>query len=356
MYPHYSVRYFCSLFGKSRQAWYEQLNREDEAQLNATLVLKLVQEIRQDLPRAGVPKLHFMLKEKLALHDIKMGRDALYTLLGEHGFLLRYRRRKPYTTDSNHPYRKYPNLIRDALLTHPGQLWVSDITYLRVGQKFAYLSIVTDAYSRKIVGYCLYPTLHSQGAINALTMAAKSKRGSSLIHHSDRGIQYCCADYVKLLEYYKINISMTENGDPYENAIAERVNGILKGEFLLNKSFASLAEAEQAVYDAVAKYNHVRPHASCDNMTPAQAHEQNGILRKRWKSRTYPKPINRSVNQFQEYEKNTNSLLEMPADIVSSEPGIPSNAASRLQEYPPATSTPSRNKASTPSMKSGIEI
>lgn len=335
MYPHFGVRYICSLFGKSRQAWYELINREAESQLSATLVLKLVSEIRADLPRAGVPKLHFMLKERLASHGIKMGRDALYTLLGEHGYLLRYRRRKPYTTDSNHPYRKYPNLIRDALLTHPGQLWVSDITYLRVGQKFAYLSIVTDAYSRKIIGHCLHPTLHSQGAINALVMAASSKRGSSLIHHSDRGIQYCCADYVKLLEYYGINISMTEKGDPYENAIAERVNGILKGEFLLNKAFNSFAEAEQAVHDAVAKYNHVRPHASCDNLTPAQAHDQNGILRKRWKYRTY------AVNPNQEYEQKQYPLSVVPSGIVAPADAISSEPVNQLQEYGPRQSATS---------------
>lgn len=250
------------------------------------MVLKLVKEIREDLPRAGVPKLHFMLQENLAAHGIKMGRDALYQLLGEHGYLLRYRRRKPYTTDSNHRYKKYPNLIREIkYLTHPGQLWVSDITYLRLKESFAYLSIITDAYSHKIIGYCLHPTLHSDGPISALLLAAKSKQGEALIHHSDRGSQYCCADYVELLEHYKIKISMTEKGDPYENAIAERVNGILKEEFLLNQTFASFTEAEIAVNKAVEKYNHIRPHDSCDKLTPMQAHNHIGFLRKRWKTK-----------------------------------------------------------------------
>jgi len=250
------------------------------------IVIKLVKEIRQDLPRAGVPKLHFMLQDKLLSHGIKMGRDALYELLGEHGYLLRYRKRKPYTTDSNHNYKKYPNLIRDIkYLTQSGRLWVSDITYIRLKEKFCYLSIVTDAYSRKIIGYCLHPTLHSTGPVSALLMAIKSKRGASLIHHSDRGSQYCCAEYVRILEHYGIQISMTEKGDPYENAIAERVNGILKGEFLLDKTFLSFSEAETSVYNAIEKYNHVRPHASCDNLTPVQAHDHNGILRKRWKTK-----------------------------------------------------------------------
>lgn len=250
------------------------------------IVLKLVREIRQDLPRAGVPKLHFMLQDKLRAHGIKMGRDALYELLGEHGYLIRYRRRKPYTTDSNHRYKKYPNLIRDIkYLTQPGQLWVSDITYISMKEKFSYLSIVTDAYSHKIIGYCLHPTLHSNGPVNALLMAVRSKRGALLIHHSDRGSQYCCADYVKMLEHYGIQISMTEKGDPYENAMAERVNGILKGEFLLDKTFASFSDAEHAVANAIEKYNHIRPHDSCDKLTPVQAHDNNGFLRKRWKTK-----------------------------------------------------------------------
>jgi putative transposase len=290
MYGHYSVRYFCALFGKSRQAWYEQCSATEKLQLSNIIVLKLVEQIRVQLPRSGVPQLCQMLQEPLKAHGIKMGRDALYELLGTHGYLIRYRRRKPYTTDSNHPYKKYPNLIKDMLLTHPGQLWVSDITYLRHTQGFCYLSIVTDAYSRKIVGYKLHPTLHSQGAIDALIMAATtSKRQQQLIHHSDRGVQYCCNDYVQMLGHYNINISMTENGDPYENAIAERINGILKGEFLLAQTFGSYTEAVEAVDGAIDKYNHLRPHASCDYLTPAAAHEQSGILRKRWKNKRYTK-------------------------------------------------------------------
>ena len=290
MYGHYSVRYFCALFGKSRQAWYEQCNAEEKQHLSNTIVLKLVEEIRNILPRSGVPQLYQKLQQPLADHGIKIGRDALYELLGTHGYLLRYRRRKPYTTDSNHPYKKYPNLIKEMLLTHPGQLWVSDITYLRLSQGFCYLSIITDAYSRKIVGYKLHPTLHSQGAIDALIMAAKSKRQNGIIHHSDRGVQYCCNDYVSMLEHYGINISMTENGDPYENAIAERVNGILKTEFLLNKTFAGFALADEAVNFAVDRYNHVRPHASCNYLTPGMAHEQSGVLRKRWRKKLYTHP------------------------------------------------------------------
>ena len=285
MYGRYSVRYFCALFGKSRQGWYELTHRQSEQQLCDTLILKLVGELRSELPRVGTRKLQHLLKPKLEEHQITIGRDKLYELLGHHGYLLRYRRRKAYTTDSNHRYRKYPNLIRELMLHRPNQLWVSDITYIRTGQGFSYLSIITDAYSRKIVGYRLHPSLTSEGAIDALQMALQQAKGRhSLIHHSDRGIQYCCTDYVQLLEHHHIQISMTEKGDPYENAIAERVNGILKNEFDLHKTFGSFTEAQQTVEQAIRKYNHVRPHASCDYLTPVMAHEQSGWLRKRWKA------------------------------------------------------------------------
>jgi putative transposase len=284
MYPYHGLGYICRLFGKTRQGWYEYCERKEDRSLEAIIILKLVEEIRQSLPRVGVRKLLHMLQPRLEEHNIKYGRDRLYDLLGHHGLLLRYRRRKPYTTDSNHPYRKYPNLIRELILTRPGQLWVSDITYLRLVQGFCYLSIVTDAYSRKIVGYQVHPTLASEGAVRALIMAADTlKQREKPIHHSDRGVQYCCAEYVQMLEHFDIQISMTENGDPYENAIAERVNGILKGEFGLEKTFSSIEQAIAATNEAVNAYNYKRPHASCDYLTPAAAHEHNGILRKRWK-------------------------------------------------------------------------
>ena len=284
MYPHHGLGYICRLFGKTRQGWYEYCERKEDRSLEAILILKLVEEIRQSLPRVGVRKLLHMLQPLLDEHHIKYGRDKLYDLLGHHGLLLRYRRRKPYTTDSNHPYRKYPNLIRELILTRPGQLWVSDITYLRLTQGFCYLSIVTDAYSRKIIGHQVHPTLASEGAVRALIMAADTlKQREKPIHHSDRGVQYCCFEYVQMLEHFNIQISMTENGDPYENAIAERVNGILKGEFGLDKTFSSIEQAITAINEAVNAYNYKRPHASCDYLTPAAAHEHNGILRKRWK-------------------------------------------------------------------------
>ena len=164
---------------------------------------------------------------------------------------------------------------------------MSDITYISLKEGFAYLSLVTDAFSRKIVGYCLWPSLAAQGSINALQMALdQAGKGhlSDLIHHSDRGVQYCCSDYVQRLKAYSIQISMSYNGDPYQNAIAERVNGILKAEFGLNKSFESIEKANESVQSAVELYNSKRPHSSLNYLTPNQAHQLTGIIKHNWKN------------------------------------------------------------------------
>lgn len=216
-----------------------------------------------------------------------MGRDKLFELLDQYGMLVRRRKRKRiHTTNSNHPFRKYPNLIREVVVIRPDHLWVSDITYISLSDDFCYLSLVTDAYSRKIVGYCLYPTLKKEGPLQALAMGLDSlqrTKRKALIHHSDRGLQYCCLQYTALLERNSITISMTEKGDPYENAIAERVNGILKTEFMLDQDFNDFDHALQAVHHAVNTYNQLRPHASCNYLTPQQAHLQEGILPSKWK-------------------------------------------------------------------------
>lgn len=290
LYSHYSVSYYCKLFGNSRQAYYEQQKGTNEKGLEETLVIGLVKEIRKDLPRCGVDKLYYLLKDRFEEHRIKLGRDGLYNLVGRYGLLIRFRNRKPYTTNSYHHFRKYPNLIREKIIIQAGELWVSDITYIRKINGFSYLSIITDAYSHKIVGYKLHPTLHSEGAIDALIMANKDeKKTDKLIHHSDRGVQYCCQEYVKMIEHFDIQLSMTEKGDPYENAIAERVNGILKYEFGLNQTFSSHALAEIAVEEGIRKYNQLRIHDSCNRLTPMKAHEEKGILKKYWKPKVYKK-------------------------------------------------------------------
>lgn len=286
LYSQKNISYYCKLFGKSRQAYYEQKNAPSDKGQQDAIVLKLVAEIRQDLPRCGTDKLYFLLKEKFNQHALKIGRDSLYQILGKYGLLIRHRRRKPYTTNSYHHFKKYPNLIRNMQLHQAGQLWVSDITYIRLANNFCYLSIITDAYSHKIVGYKLHPTLHSQGPIDALLMASKDiKRSDNLIHHSDRGIQYCCNEHVKIIEYLGIKLSMTEKGDPYENAIAERINGILKHEHGLNQTFANYSQAYQKVEIAIKAYNEIRPHDSCGRLTPIMAHEEKGVLKKLWQAK-----------------------------------------------------------------------
>jgi putative transposase len=289
MYPLSTKAVLCGLFGCSRQAWYDSKKRHSLYQMQEVFILKQAKVLRQEHKRMGGEKLLHLLKPVFEEHNIKYGRDKFCNLLSEHGLLVRRRRRNPRTTNSNHFYRKYSNLIKDIELYSSGRLWVSDITYIRTDKGFVYLSLITDAYSKKIVGWCLWPNLSSEGALNALKMAA-SVEGvkSGLIHHSDRGIQYCCNDYVNYLNGSKINISMTENGDPYENAIAERVNGILKDEYELSETFSDYHSALEAVKTAVYKYNNKRPHRSVDMMFPVEAHTQNGVLKKHWKKRQYP--------------------------------------------------------------------
>lgn len=244
------------------------------------------------MPRIGTPKLSYLLADAFKKHDIKMGRAGLNDLLAANGMLVRQKKRKPKTTNSNHRYRRYQNLIKDLEIFRPDQVWVCDITYITVESKFAYLSLITDAYSKMIVGYNLYPTLESKGALKALEMALGSWDCSirQLIHHSDRGVQYCCDDYTNILSNARISISMTQKGDPYENAIAERVNGILKSEFGLSGVFKSFEQAEVLIAESISTYNKQRPHASCDYLIPEQAHQTSGILKKRWKN--YYKKIN----------------------------------------------------------------
>lgn len=277
----------CGLFGRTRQAWYKQQWTTDETDIREAIVLEQVRELRDDIPRLGTRKLLYMLQPSLRQHRIRIGRDKFFDLLGEHGMLVRRRkRRKAITTDSNHPFHKYPNLVKDMEIDRPNRVWVSDITYLKLTNDFSYLSLVTDAYSRKIVGYCLYPTLERKGPLKAAQMAiagAVRKKGQPLIHHSDRGLQYCCREYTDLMEEHDISISMTAKGNPYENAIAERINGILKHQFGLNQTFRNFAEASEAVSKAIETYNERCPHGSCDYLTPSQAHQKQGKLLSKWK-------------------------------------------------------------------------
>lgn len=287
-YPKIGVRKLCRLFGKTRHAFYDRDWREEKQSIEQAIVLRLVNEIRKDMPRLGTDKLHLLIKPRLEEHSIKLGRDGLHELLHEHGLTIRRKRRRVITTDSNHPYRKYPNLIRNLIVNAPEQLWVCDITYITLRSGFSYLSLITDAYSHQIIGYCLSQRLDNAGCITALRMAIATRRytRTQLIHHSDRGIQYCSQQYIEILTQAGILISMTEKGDPYENAVAERLNGILKTELRLSDTFKNHEQASQVVAKSISIYNEKRPHASCDNLTPLQAHDQTGILPKRWRQRS----------------------------------------------------------------------
>jgi len=239
--------------------------------------------IRSKMPRLGTRKLYHLLKEELAARNIKIGRDVLFNFLRAEQLLIKPKRSYTRTTNSKHWMKKYPNLIIDMEIIRPEQVWVSDITYIKTISGNSYLSLVTDAYSKKIMGYELLDNLSAAGPLNALNMALKNRKYSdALIHHSDRGLQYCSSEYVQQLKDNRIHISMTQNGDPYENAIAERVNGILKYEFLWIDGFRDHLQAMEVIKQSIGIYNKDRPHLSCQLMTPEQTHHQQKFKRKLW--------------------------------------------------------------------------
>jgi putative transposase len=285
-YPYLGIGTLCRLLGKTRHAWYDHQWRLKDTGLKEDIILQYVMRIREDLPGVGTLKLQHMITPKLATHGITVGRDYLFDLMRQRGLDIRRRKRRVITTDSRHWMHKYTNLIKEVPVIRPEQVWVSDITYIRMISGWAYLSLITDAYSHRIMGYCLRKDLSALGCIEALKMALNNRKyNQPLIHHSDRGSQYCSKEYVELLTENRIAISMTQNGNPYENATAERMNGILKSEFGLYSSQQGLQETQQRIARHIAAYNHIRPHDSCDKLTPEQAHCRSGPLRKRWKNR-----------------------------------------------------------------------
>lgn len=257
-----------------------------EFYLEHELVLHEVQNIRYKHPRLGGRKLYQLLEPFLLENQIKMGRDALFSLLATHNLLVRRRVRKPTTTVSYHWFRKYPNIIRNFSPTAPNQLWVSDITYWKVNGSFLYISLITDAFSHMIVGYQLARNMEASHTLNAMLKALDNleKPPNKLIHHSDRGMQYCCYEYVNLLKEYNIKISMTESGDPLENALAERVNGIIKNEYLECYDPFDFKEASELLDQVIELYNQHRPHFSIGALTPQVVHQNNFNTHKLWKN------------------------------------------------------------------------
>jgi putative transposase len=293
----------CGWFGITRQAYYQNSWKAIEVSIEEDLVLNEVKKIRKRHGRMGTRKLYEKLEAFMLEHQIKMGRDALFDLLSANHMLVRKRKRRVQTTQSYHWLRKYPNLIKDFTPTAPNQLWVSDITYWQIENGYVYISFITDAYSHKIVGFHVAETLESIETIQALIMAISGlinepESHFELIHHSDRGVQYCHHEYVKLLQDNDIKISMTENGDPLENPIAERVNGIIKEEYLQDYKVNNIYEARKVLAFVVKLYNEERPHNSISNLIPSDVHKNNIKTKKLWKN--YYRKNTTIVNQLQD--------------------------------------------------------
>lgn len=263
------------MVGISRQGYYKSKKKKGIKKLKEEMVLQLVQSHRRKMPRVGGKKLYRLISPDLKGMKIKLGRDKFFKLLGGNGLLIHRKKRYSKTTNSTHRFRVYENLIKDLEPENRNTVWLSDITYIVVDDSFCYLALITDKYSRMIVGYDISESLNLEGSIRALKMALKAAKEdksdlSGLIHHSDRGIQYCSNLYTGLLTENKIKISMSEKGNPYENAIAERVNGILKEEFLLGEGYKTKEQANKAVKEAIKTYNEDRPHMSINYLTPVQ--------------------------------------------------------------------------------------
>ena len=273
-----------SLFGISRQACSQLLKAYKNSENHDDRIVELVLTIRKRMPRIGGLKLHFLLKDNFQSEGIKCGRDKLYLLLKRRRLLVPRRKRFFRTTDSNHRFNRHSNKIKGITIKRPEQVWQSDITYVRTKNGMKYLNLITDCYSKKIMGHFLSDNLKAASTkialIKALNNRSYPKR--KLIHHSDRGFQYCSPEYTEHLEMNKIKISMTTKYDPYENSIAERVNGILKQEFFISDARMTKSEIQKIVDQSIYIYNNERPHLSCEMMTPCQAHNKGKFKYKQW--------------------------------------------------------------------------
>ena len=271
----HSVSLVCECFGLKRDAYYKYRNRSNKRIKKHEKVLALVKEERKDQSRVGTRKLYKTLKPKFITLEIKLGRDSLFDILREENLLIRRKRSSCRTTNSYHRFHKYSNLIKDMQIDAPNQVWVSDITYIKTIKGFCYLALITDLYSRKIVGFDISNSLELTGCLRALkTALGRAKPTTGLVHHSDRGIQYCSNQYTEILLKRGVKISMTEENHCYENAVAERVNGILKDEFYLDQCFTDIEKAKIATKNAVKIYNSKRLHLSLDYKTPNMVFEK----------------------------------------------------------------------------------
>lgn len=261
-------------FGISRQGYYKHINKKKVSSSEDEFVKNKVLHVRRSMPRLGGRKLYHILNPLLKSEGLKYGRDKLFDLLRKERMLVPKRTNYLTTTRSYKRFRKHPNRIVELEIKRPEQVWVSDITYIKTRTGYMYLSLITDAYSKKIMGYKVADNMKTENNVAALEMALKNRKypGRKIIHHSDRGFQYCADLYTSTLEKHKIEISMTTKYDPYENAVAERVNGILKGEFLVSDSRMDKEDVEQVISESIKTYNELRPHMSNEYLTPEQAH------------------------------------------------------------------------------------
>lgn len=281
----------CRLLGVNRQVYYRRLHSVKKRKSTACKVIEMVEGIRIQMPKLGTRKLYYLLEDEL--REMKVGRDMLFRILKANHMLIKPKRQYHITTNSHHRFRKHKNLIEALTPQRPEQIWVSDITYVGNRKNPMYLALVTDAYSKKIVGYDVSDSLDVSGSVRALRKAVKSRiyKTSQIIHHSDRGLQYCSNEYQKILSKSKIKCSMTESYDPYANAVAERVNGILKAEFIGENSKLSLNTMKELLNESIKIYNEKRPHYSCYMKTPEQMHKQEKIKIRTYKSKNTSKDV-----------------------------------------------------------------
>jgi putative transposase len=271
-----NVSAVCRFVGITRQNYYAGRQRRQRRRVDGDLVEQLVQEQRQQQPRLGTRKLYWLLKGELEKAGVKLGRDRMFEELRSKGLLVVRRRAwQPRTTQSRHALPVFRNLIKGLEVRQPNEVWVSDLTYLRTREGYLYLSLITDRMSRKIVGYHAADTLCASGSVRALEMAlAELPAGAQPIHHSDRGSQYCCHEYAGKLQERGLRISMTETDHCAENALAERMNGILKGEYGLAEEFGTKQQARRSIQQAAYLYNRCRPHTALGYRFPHQVHQE----------------------------------------------------------------------------------
>jgi transposase InsO family protein len=290
------LKTICRLLGHTPQAYHKHQKKILRVTMHEGLILEQISCIRKLQPRCGTRKLYVELQTFFKQQHIKMGRDKFFELLRRHKLLVRKRKRNVYTTMSKHHFHRYPNLVKDFTPFKAHELWVADITYIPTTNRHAYLFLITDAYSRKIVGFHLSDDMKVSSGILALKKALAQKPSDAIvIHHSDRGLQYCSTEYTNLLQQSNCMISMTQNGDPYENAIAERVNGILKTE-LISAYYKDADTASRHIARCITIYNYRRRHASLNWQIPEQVHHQKGPQKRQWKN-YYQQPKKQQIEQ-----------------------------------------------------------